>query len=209
MAAGTPDFFAAADLTSINDNYAALSRNKPKYERFGAAYIQNQAAERNAMRSAEAALHTQGMNSMASVKSASMIADAQVKAAKAQAAAASSSATMSGIGSIIGAGLSLFSDRDTKENVERIDDALSLLRQLKPVSFNYIPEYSTSPERLHYGFIAQDYKEVMPDATYYDESTKKLCIDPVELIGLLVRSIQQLETRVQYLEATKALAEVK
>ena len=209
MASGTPDFFAAADMVSINDNYAALSRNKPRFERIGAAYLQNQAAERNAMRSAEAALHAQGMNSMASVKSASMIADAQIKAAKAQAAASQSSSMMGGIGSIIGAGLSLFSDRDTKENVKRIDDALSLLRQLKPVSFNYIPEYSTSPERLHYGFIAQDYKEVMPDATYYDESTKKLCIDPVELIGLLVRSIQQLETRVQYLEATKALAEVK
>ena len=149
------------------------------------------------------------MNAMAQVKSAEMIADAQVKAAKAQASAASEGNLMGGIGSIIGAGISLFSDRDTKENIERIDDALSTLRQLKPVSFNYIPEFSTSPERLHYGFIAQDYKEVMPDATYYDESTKKLCIDPVELIGLLVRSIQQLETRVQYLEATKALAEVK
>ena len=62
---------------------------------------------------------------MANVKSAGMIADAQVKAAQAQASAASSSATMGGIGSIIGAGLSLFSDRDTL-NVERIDDALSL-----------------------------------------------------------------------------------
>ena len=49
----------------------------------------------------------------------------------------------------------------------------------------------------------------MPDATYFDESVQKYCIDPVELIGLLVRSVQQLEERVQYLEATKALAEVK
>ena len=81
--------------------------------------------------------------------------------------------------------------------------------QLKLTGFNYIPEYSTSPERLHYGFIAQDYKEVMPDATYYDESTKKLCIDPVELIGLLVRSIQQLETKVARLEASNALVGVK
>ena len=116
---------------------------------------------------------------------------------------------MKGLGSIIGAGLTLFSDRDTKDNIERIEDALTQLRQLKPVTFNYKPEYSTSPERLHYGFIAQEYKEVMPDATYFDESVQKYCIDPVELIGLLVRSVQQLEERVQYLEATKALAEVK
>ena len=209
MARGTPDFFGAADLVNFNDTYGALSAAKPKWERFGAAFLKNQAAERNALRQAEASLHSQGMTSMANVKSAGMIADAQVAAAKAQASAARSSAMMSGIGSIIGAGLTLFSDRDTKENIERLDDALATLRQLKPVSFNYLPEYSTSPERLHYGFIAQDYKEVMPDATYYDESTKKLCIDPVELIGLLVRSVQQLESRVQYLEATKALAEVK
>lgn len=203
------DYSGAASLVDSASIYGALQRNKPKIENVYGTELVNNAKERNLIREAEASLHAQGMGAIANVQSSKMIADAQVKAAQAQASAAQSGSMMGGIGSIIGAGLSLFSDRDTKENVERIDDALSLLRQLKPVSFNYIPEYSTSPERLHYGFIAQDYKEVMPDATYYDESTKKLCIDPVELIGLLVRSIQQLETRVQYLEATKALAEVK
>ena len=200
---------AAAGMVSVAEPFAAMRKKAPKYGDMATKDIYNKANERMAMLSAEADLHAQGMQSVANVKSSSMIADAQVAAAKAQAAAAGQSSMMSGIGSIIGAGLSLFSDRDTKENINRIDDALSLLRQLKPVSFNYIPEFSTSPERLHYGFIAQDYKEVMPDATYYDESTQKLCIDPVELIGLLVRSVQQLESRVQYLEATKALAEVK
>ena len=205
------DFANAAEVGrgSLAETYSSLMDSAPKYEDIGKSHIINQARERNAITAAEANLRSQGLTSMANVKSARMIADAQVAAAKAQASAAQSGSMMSGIGSIIGAGLSLFSDRDTKENINRIDDALNLLRQLKPVSFNYIPEYSTSPERLHYGFIAQDYKEVMPDATYYDESTKKLCIDPVELIGLLVRSVQQLESRVQYLEATKALAEVK
>ena len=62
---------------------------------------------------------------------------------------------------------------------------------------------------MHHGFIAQDYQQVMPDATYYDESTGKLCIDTVDLIGLLVRGIQQLEARVTRLEAEKALAGVE
>ena len=62
---------------------------------------------------------------------------------------------------------------------------------------------------LHYGFIAQEYKEHMPDATYFDENLGKLCIDTGELIGLLVRSIQQLETRIQRMEAKEALAGVK
>ena len=200
---------SAAGMVDLAGTFQAQRKKAPKYDQMAATNMANRANERSAVMEAEALIRGTGLQAMASVKSAEMIADAQVKAAKAQAAAAGQSATMSGIGSIIGAGLSLLSDSGTKDNIERIEDALAQLRQLKPVTFNYKPEYSTSPERLHYGFIAQDYKEVMPDATYYDESTKKLCIDPVELIGLLVRSVQQLESRVQYLEATKALAEVK
>jgi len=48
----------------------------------------------------------------------------------------------------------------------------------------------------------------MPDATYYDESIGKLCIDTTDLIGLLVRANQQLETRLTRLEAKQALAAV-
>ena len=202
-------FGAAAGMVDLAGAFQAQRRNAPKFDELYATGIANRANERSGIMAAKAGIIGQGMAANSAVESAELLADARVKAAKAQASASQSSAMMGGLGSIIGAGLSLFSDRDTKENIERLDDALATLRQLKPVSFNYLPEYSTSPERLHYGFIAQDYKEVMPDATYYDESTKKLCIDPVELIGLLVRSVQQLETRVQYLEATKALAEVK
>jgi hypothetical protein len=202
-------FGSAAGMVDLAGAFQAQRRNAPKFDELYATGIANRANERSGIMEAKAAIIGQGLAAEAAVDSAELLADAQVKAAKSQASAAGQSATMSGIGSIIGAGLSLFSDRDTKDNIERIEDALSQLRQLKPVTFNYKPEYSTSPERLHYGFIAQEYKEVMPDATYYDESTKKLCIDPVELIGLLVRSVQQLETRVQYLEAAKALAEVK
>ena len=200
---------AAAGMVDLAGTFQAQRKKAPKYDQMAATNMANRSAERSAALEAEALIRGTGLQSMASIKSAEMIADAQVKAARSQASAAGQGAMMSGIGSIIGAGLSLFSDRDTKDNVERIEDALTQLRQLKPVTFNYKPEYSTSPERLHYGFIAQEYKEVMPDATYFDESAQKYCIDPVELIGLLVRSVQQLEERVQYLEATKALAEVK
>jgi hypothetical protein len=58
---------------------------------------------------------------------------------------------------------------------------------------------------MHHGFIAQEYQKVMPDATYYDETIGKLCIDTVDLIGLLVRANQQLETRITRIEAKQAL----
>lgn len=106
-------------------------------------------------------------------------------------------------------GLNALSDETTKNTITKIEDALTVLRELKPVSFYYNEEYSSSPERLHYGFVAQDYQKVMPDATYYDESIGKLCIDTNELIGLLVRSVQQLETRLARMEAKEALAGVK
>ena len=129
-----------------------------------------------------------------------------------QAGATKKAGIFSALGQVAGAAapfaIAALSDIDTKHTVERIDDALELLRQLKPVTFYYKEEYSSSPERMHYGFIAQDYQEIMPDATYYDESVGKLCIDTGELIGLLVRANQQLETRIARLEAKQALASV-
>ena len=101
------------------------------------------------------------------------------------------------------------SDRTMKNTIETIDNALGTLRDLRPVTFYYNEEYSSSPERLHHGFIAQEYAKVLPDATYFDESIEKMCIDTGELIALLVRSVQQLETRISHMEAVQALVGVK
>jgi hypothetical protein len=115
---------------------------------------------------------------------------------------------MSAIGGIASAAIPLLSDESTKHTIDTIEDALETLRNLRPVTFFYKEEYSSSPERMHHGFIAQEYKEVMPDATYYDESIGKMCIDTSELISLLVRANQQLETRITRLEAKHALEAV-
>jgi len=201
-------FGAAAGMTDLAGTFGANRERAPRFDRMGANNIANRASERGAIMKAEASVHSQGLQSLANVRSAEMIADAQVEAAEKQAAAAKSGAMMSGIGSILGAGLGLLSDKTTKECIYRLDDALSTLRELKPVTFRYREEYG-DPDRMHHGFIAQDYQEVLPDATYFDEEKGKLCIDTMDLIGLLVRSVQQLETRVMFLEAQRALAGVK
>ena len=108
-----------------------------------------------------------------------------------------------------GIGLLAMSDEKTKDCVEKIDDALSVLRQLNPVQFNYKEEWSVNPEKVHHGFIAQEYQKVMPDATYFDESKGVMCIDTMDLIGLLVRAVQQLETKVTRLEAKQVLTGVR
>ena len=95
----------------------------------------------------------------------------------------------------------------TKTAIEPIDNALAKLRQLKPVTFYYKPEYGDHT-RMHHGFVAQDYQKVIPDATYTDKFSDLLCIDTVDLIGLLVRSVQQLELKIGALEAKAALETV-
>ena len=160
---------------------------------------------------------SEAMAAEAQVKQSEMIADATVESAKLQAKAAKDAASSQSKGSMIGStigtvatiGAALLSDESTKNTVETIDNALQTLRQLRPVTFYYNEEYSSSPERLHHGFIAQEYQKVMPDATYFDESKGKLCIDTSELIALLVKSIQQLEGRLTYLEAVNALEGAK
>ena len=124
------------------------------------------------------------------------------------ASANNTNTALQAVGMIGGLAMGL-SDETTKDNIQAIDDALEKLRNLKPVTFHYKEEWSTSPERMHHGFIAQDFQKVVPDATYYDEEAGKLCIDTGDLIGLLVRAIQQLETRVARMEAVNALAGVK
>jgi hypothetical protein len=98
--------------------------------------------------------------------------------------------------------------------VKRIDTALETLRNLKPVTFHYKEEFSSSPERMHHGFIAQEFQKVLPDATYFDESIGKMCIDTGDVIGLLVRANQTKSLKqnkkhaLDMLEAKQALATV-
>ena len=194
----------AAGMVSLADTYSAASAGTRPDELITAAQEMRR-AERDAVADATASTFANAYGAFKGIESAEDYRDMMNK----QAGATKQAGIFSALGTVAGAALPfVLSDETTKHTIERIDDALASLRQLKPVSFYYKEEYSTSPERMHYGFIAQDYKNVMPDATYYDESIGKLCIDTGELIGLLVRANQQLETRIARLEAKEALTAV-
>lgn len=109
---------------------------------------------------------------------------------------------ISALGTVASIALPLISmsDRRLKNTIEELEDALGLINQLKPVTFYYSKGAGQDPTRKHYGFIAQEYEEVMPDAVYQDDDSGYLCIDTGELIGLLVKSVQQLNQRVIDLE---------
>ena len=209
----TPDFSpislrsgavgSAAGSAQAADSWGSIRENSPDYGSLAATGAKLRAEERVANTMAEADMHAAGVGAVSNTVAARM----QKEGMEAQAAAQEKAGMFSAIGGIASAAIGL-SDETTKHTIERIEDACAILRQLNPVSFYYKDEYSMMPERKHYGFIAQEYKEHMPDATYFDEELGKLCIDTAELIGLLVRANQQLETRIAKLEAERALSTV-
>ena len=195
----------AADAVSTSAIYANLRDNAPKYGEIVDAAANNRMAERISAMNAEATMAAAGIQAAGAVAQA----EETARGMEAQAAAAQKGGMMSALGGIASAAIPLMmSDEETKHTIDEIEYACDVLRQLRPVTFFYKEEYSARPERMHYGFIAQEYQRVMPDATYTDAATGKLCIDTNELIGLLVRANQELETRITRLEAKQALAAV-
>lgn len=197
---------AAAGAVDIGNAFATARSKAPRFDELSAMAMSTNSAEKQAGIAASSQVAGTGIQAFGQNQAAAMQARATIKAAEAQAEAQKSSGMMSAIGSIAGAGLSLLSDETTKTDVERIDSALEKLRNLRPVTFRYKEEYSSNPERLHHGFIAQEFQKVLPDATYFNESIGKMCIDTGDVIGLLVRANQELEARIEMLEAKQALA---
>lgn len=196
----------AAAMASVAENFGALNEQSTDWAQFGRTSIQADGLLKRTAQDAASLIERGRVANDAAVEIAENNAKyADKMANKAKSDAQTAGFLQAGVG-ILGA---VLSDERAKNTINKIEDALTTLRELKPVTFHYNEEYSCNPERLHHGFIAQEYKEVLPSATYYDESSDRFCIDTHELVALLVRGIQQLEDRVARLEATKALAGVK
>ena len=201
------NYSAAAGVVDIGNSFAAQREKAPRFDQLSAQAMKIASEERTAAMNAEANVLGTGMQAYGQTKGAALQAQAQIEAAEKQASASKMGSMMGAIGSIGGALIGL-SDETTKFDVKRIDTALETLRNLRPVTFHYKEEFSSSPERMHHGFIAQEFQKVLPDATYFDDSVGKLAIDTGDVIGLLVRANQELEARIGMLEAKQALATV-
>ena len=207
-AGGGSNYSAAAGVVDLNDTYAAQRSKAPKYGDLSAYAMKTEGDKFNAAASAAGSVASAGMQALGTAKAGQMQAEASIKAADKAAEGQKSAGMMGAIGKIAGAAIPLLSDETTKFDVKRIDTALETLRSLRPVTFHYKEEFSSSPERMHHGFLAQEFQKVLPDATYFDESVGKLAIDTGDVIGLLVRANQELEARIGMLEAKQALATV-
>jgi hypothetical protein len=197
----------AAGMATVGQVNRQLRSASPDFGGLGARSVLIDGAMRRAASDAEADVTAKGMIMQEETEQ-SFKDYAQQVTGNAKRNQASTFGNVLKTGLMLG-GMALMSDKTIKNTIENISDALSTLRELRPVSFYYNEEYSSNPERLHHGFIAQEYQKVLPDATYFDESNGKLCIDTGDLIGILVRAVQELEVKVTRLEAANALTGVK
>ena len=112
---------------------------------------------------------------------------------------------MQAIGGVASAALGLFSDERLKRDVHAIEDAISVLKKTRPVSYYYKQRNGLNPERMHHGFIAQELQGVLPNAVYTEDVSGMLQVDLFDLIGLLTRAVQQLDERLEKVEGNSTI----
>lgn len=80
------------------------------------------------------------------------------------------------------------SDISLKNNIENIDDSLSILSKINPVSFNWKDSGDKS-----YGVIAQEIEKILPEAVKTNGQIKT--VSYIQLIALLIDAINKLNTK--------------
>jgi hypothetical protein len=87
------------------------------------------------------------------------------------------------------------SDARIKTDVRTIEGALETLAKLRPVAFRYTAEHRAKhpsiADRDYNNFIAQEYREVFPDAVKED-GEGLLSVDTYDVQPYLVRAVQEL-----------------
>jgi hypothetical protein len=104
------------------------------------------------------------------------------------------SSTLHVVGSILAtADITAYSDDSLKTNVQVIDDAVSKVEQLRGVTFDRIEDGSTST-----GVIAQELKEVLPEAVHTDEQGVH-SVAYGNVVGLLIEAIKEQQKQIDEL----------
>ena len=91
------------------------------------------------------------------------------------------------------------SDKRFKSNIKKIDNALSLVRQIEGDTYEYNQDNEagrTMPDGKSMGFVAQDLAKVLPDAVMEDEEGF-LAVNYDAVIPLLVEAVKELDSQVQ------------
>jgi hypothetical protein len=101
-----------------------------------------------------------------------------------------------GYGYLLGSAWAYGSDIRMKENISDVQNGIDMVLKIKPKHFDYI-----DGQKNNIGFIAQDIQEIIPQAvSISNEETGMLALKTDFLVPYLVKAIQELTARVQYLE---------
>ncbi len=96
------------------------------------------------------------------------------------------------------------SDFRLKQNINTFDNALSLINQFRPVTFNWNEAAkqlnSAKDDRQNYGLIAQELEAICPSLVHTIYGGKYKAIDYPQIININSRGIQEVDSKVQVLE---------
>ena len=101
------------------------------------------------------------------------------------------------------------SDARIKTKVQSINNALEIIRRLRPVQFRYTPDFLKAhpsvKDTAYYNFIAQEYQKVFPDSV--SETGGLLYLNSSNMIPYAIAGIKEMDLKMQ--ELTKENKELK
>jgi hypothetical protein len=104
------------------------------------------------------------------------------------------------------------SDKRFKENFRNIEKPLNKILQLTGRKYDYIPDKydtigtekerqkKTEMKKNKLGFVAQEVKDILPEAVIYEEDEDRYYIDYNAVIPVLVEAIKELNTEIETLK---------
>ena len=91
----------------------------------------------------------------------------------------------------------LASSRRFKQNIRDMGTQSNDLLRLRPVTFQYKPEYSTEPGTLQYGLIAEEVAKIYPNLVAYGKDGKPYTVLYHLLTPMLLNEVQKQTRQVQ------------
>lgn len=94
------------------------------------------------------------------------------------------------------------SDINLKKDIEPMQNGISLVSSLKPVTYHWKDKWSNSsaPPPIEYGFIAQDVEPLFPSLVRTNPDTGIKSVDYQKMVSILVLSVQELTAQVKELQ---------
>lgn len=90
-------------------------------------------------------------------------------------------------------GTTIASSRGLKQDVADVGERSRALLELRPVSF----AYKTTPEREHFGLIAEEAAEVLPEIVVFDDEGRPAAVRYDKLTPLLLSELQRAHRLIQ------------